>query len=578
MGTGGRSSYPFLISIANIKKSVRMKAWTSAFMCAAYLPIAKFFVDKETQGVLDKRLYHMAVDIVVQPLKRVAVQGQMMSDPCGLLRKCFTPLAAAIVDNPEQLLISGIASKNSPISVANFREFGNATPCALRSGNMILNAIEALNSSVDPWDFPQYIKEAKKVKLNGVDLPFWRDWAFANPANFLTPDALHQWHKMVYDHVLRWLRCIMGDNEIDFRLSIIHPRVGFRHFREGITKLKQVTGREQRDFQRLIVGIATGAVPNGVLRSIRALIDFIYRGQAPLHTDSSLSEMDRCLSGFHTDKGAILAAGGRRGKNGVLNHFEIPKLELLQHVTRSIRNLGTAEQWTSDTTERCHIDLVKDFYRISNRRDHEPQMCRAMDRLEKVKIFDMVLAFRFSGVDIRAEVSRSETTAAELDPHRAWVSQILKGEQLVGFSPPTRNFFQEDTGSVINMSSVAYHLNGRPHHKGIQIGDISTAYNLPDLRPALGDFLSEHTAMRAHRRRRSPSNVALPFTSANVWTNVKLQLRSYHDHDLVMPAQNIQAVSPSDDWPHGRCDTVLFVPSGNTDAAIDGLKGRLFFA
>lgn len=187
MGTGGRSAYPFLISIANIKKAVRMKAWASAFLCAAYLPIAKFFVDKRTQGILDKRLYHMAVDVIVDPLKRVAVQGCLMSDPCNQLRNCFTPLAACIVDNPEQLLISGVASKNSPITIATYREFGDASRSPLRTGTMTLAAISELNSRIDPWNFPQYIVEAKKLKLNGAHLPFWRDWAFANPSLFFPP-------------------------------------------------------------------------------------------------------------------------------------------------------------------------------------------------------------------------------------------------------------------------------------------------------------------------------------------------------------------------------------------------------
>ena len=131
-----------------------MKAWTLAFLCAAYLPTAKFFVDVTMQGVLKKRLYHLAVDIVIAPLKAAVLNGYLMSDPCGNIRQCFTPLAACIVDNPEQLLIAGIGSKSSPITTATIGQFGNATPCLPRTGAAMLAAIADVNSCVDPWNLP----------------------------------------------------------------------------------------------------------------------------------------------------------------------------------------------------------------------------------------------------------------------------------------------------------------------------------------------------------------------------------------------------------------------------------------
>ncbi|KAF8450930.1 hypothetical protein L210DRAFT_3387545 [Boletus edulis BED1] len=31
-------------------------------------------------------------------------------------------------------------------------------------------------------------------------LPFWVDWGDTCPSIFLTPNALHQWHKFYYNH------------------------------------------------------------------------------------------------------------------------------------------------------------------------------------------------------------------------------------------------------------------------------------------------------------------------------------------------------------------------------------------
>ena len=52
-----------------------------------------------------------------------------------------------------------------------------------------------------------------------------------------------------------------GSIKIDFQFLVLQPHVGYRHFTEGISNLKQVTSGEHRNIQRYIVGITAGAVP-----------------------------------------------------------------------------------------------------------------------------------------------------------------------------------------------------------------------------------------------------------------------------------------------------------------------------
>ena len=94
----------------------------------------------------------------------------------------------------------------------------------------------------DPWDLDTYCKEAMKYCLNGVHWPFWCDWPLSDPSTFFTPEPLHHWHKMFWDHDAKWCIRAVGPVEIDYRFSILHPQTSFRHFQEGISKLKQVTG------------------------------------------------------------------------------------------------------------------------------------------------------------------------------------------------------------------------------------------------------------------------------------------------------------------------------------------------
>jgi hypothetical protein len=105
--TGGRVAHPLLISLANIKMATRNKASSHAFLLTALLPIAEFLHPvKRMQGVLEARLVHQCLDIVLEPLKQAAHIVRMMSDPLGNLRYCFTPLASYIVDTPEACMLA----------------------------------------------------------------------------------------------------------------------------------------------------------------------------------------------------------------------------------------------------------------------------------------------------------------------------------------------------------------------------------------------------------------------------------------------------------------------------------------
>ena len=100
-------------------------------------------------------------------------------------------------------------------------------------------------SAIDEDILETYEKAAKSYHLNGIQLPFWRDWTLSSdPSSFLTIEPLHHWHRQFWDHDTKWCIYMLGAAEIDFRFSVLHNHSGYRHFKEGISSLKQVTGRE----------------------------------------------------------------------------------------------------------------------------------------------------------------------------------------------------------------------------------------------------------------------------------------------------------------------------------------------
>lgn len=571
VGTGGKEMHPFLLSIANIDAGVRMKASSHAFALAAYLPIPKFCdVSKHVHAILCARVYHKCISIVTQSLKDAEAEGAVMSNPWGNLNAIHTPLVSWIADYPEQLLISCTAAKHSPVSIASSLQFGDNVIYSPRTRDVTLSAIYKACDETDPWDIPSFYKTTQRYHLNGVYQPFWEDWGIADPSLFLTPDALHQWHKFFYDHVVKWVINIMGGPELDYRLQSLQPRVGSKHWGNGVSKLKQCTGREHRELETLIVAVAAGAVPDSVLCAIRALLDFIYQAQNVYHYDDTLYALTQALDEFHSHKFSILEAGGRTGKTGALNHFQIPKLELMQQVVRSIKAMGASYQWTSDVTERCHIVLVKRPYRSSNRRDFHAQCCRFLDREEKIRFFSLFVVLKMGNVPLLNLMHQEATEMASHYPEHVWISRVLPDEHQVGVVKAKSSLFARKGSHISADQHTAFHLTQRPHWSFLAIDDAATLFSLPDLRPALGDWFSGLTYLDRNGQRRSPPDCPLPFTHVHVWNNVRVQQYSAQDSRSLVPVQTIHALPPSTSLPHGRSHTVLVNHAGGDHTSYSG--------
>ncbi|KAE9391917.1 hypothetical protein BT96DRAFT_1000839 [Gymnopus androsaceus JB14] len=127
--TGNCVAHPLLISLANIDTELRSKASQHLFNLLALIPIPKFIEKKKSvQSILENCLYHLCLDIVLQPLRIAALIGCLMDDPVGQTRFCYTLCASFIVDMPEASLIScvGGGGKTSPFTKAIYKDYGDS--------------------------------------------------------------------------------------------------------------------------------------------------------------------------------------------------------------------------------------------------------------------------------------------------------------------------------------------------------------------------------------------------------------------------------------------------------------------
>ena len=260
--SGNHMAHLLLLSLANINADICSKGSLHGFLLLALLPVASFIHKKSrVRSLLSNCLIHQCLGLILKPLKVAAAIGVMMSDPVGNLCRCHTPLVAYITDTPEQSLIACTSPKASLVSTAIYKEFGDGIrhpPCMATD---TLGVIKTMCAKSPPMDLLEFLKAAKTHQLNGVFELFWRNHFGSEPSRFLLPEMLHHFHCFFFNHDLQWCIGAVGSEELDYCFTLIHTLVGYRLFSEGVSKLKQVTGRDHYAIQRYIIGIVAGAVP-----------------------------------------------------------------------------------------------------------------------------------------------------------------------------------------------------------------------------------------------------------------------------------------------------------------------------
>ncbi|KAG2750887.1 hypothetical protein P692DRAFT_201710227 [Suillus brevipes Sb2] len=534
---GNRYAHPLLVSLANIDPGVRAKGSLHAYIPLALLPVAKFLHrNKRMHGVLADRLLHQCINLGVEPLKQAACLGIMMSDPWGFSRYCFTPLIAYVADTPQELVIACATMNSSPVTMATREDFGDPIRHPPRDGSSTLANIAAIITSISPSDHIVFFKACKHYNINSVDLPFWRNWLTANPSSFLTPELLHHLHKMFWDHDRLWCTTVVGSQEIDFHFALLQVCTGYHAFKEGISTLKQATGRGHHNIQWYIIGVIAGAAPADFISAIWALMEFTVAQKAPHFTNKQVVDLDRCLKVFHRFKQSIIDASAWRGKGGGDKPWVIPKLELLQGVVPSIYSHGAVMQWSTDPTEHVHIKVVKEPARAGNNHDYDAQVCRHLDRRNKV---DLALQMR-----AQEDHKRDEDNEGGLGQHFVKDYFACARDLINGVHPQAPRPYRTFSTSI-----NAYHLSYDPTHTKMTVDKAAENFSLPDLHPAVSDYLDQVDAhvdnFAVGGRRHAHPGCPLPFERIQVWCKIRTQSKSFHDPAKLEPTQTLHAQPPS---------------------------------
>ncbi|KAL0951815.1 hypothetical protein HGRIS_008482 [Hohenbuehelia grisea] len=453
---GDNSAWPVYLTIGNIAKDVRRQVSSHATVLLGYLPIPKFdcFSDS-TRSAHKYRLFHACMGIIMSSLQAAGKAGKEMVCADGLLRHVYPIIAAYIADYPEQCLIACCKENRCPICPIDPKERGSHLTVPKR----------------DPAQTLEYLREPSHPQFTAQGLrhvypPFWANLPHSDIFQSFTPDLLHQLHKGVFkDHLVKWCSAIISESEVDARFRDMPTHNGLRHFKHGISHVSQWTGTEHKEMEKIFLGLVTQNAPQGVIRAVRGLVDFIHYASLQSHTSHTLLAMRHALNEFHSHKNIFIELGGRTQP-----HFNIPKIHSLEHYEDLIRLFGSADGFNTESPERLHIDYAKNAYRASNRKDYIQQMVRWLDRQEAVDRFSAYLEWarplctplsstpgpHVLGTPFSNPPSQQQNTEAGRLPQRLPLGSIAR-------EPPLRNIPVE-------------HIMSANGHGAVRFLDAMTAY------------------------------------------------------------------------------------------------------
>lgn len=118
-----------------------------------------------------------------------------------------------------------------------------------------------------------------------------------------------------------------------------------------------------------------GHVPQDVVRTFRACLEFCYLVRRDSITDTTLTAIEESLERFHHYRDVF---------SDVVTTFSLPRQHSMKHYPDMIRLFGAPNGLCSSITESKHIKAVKEPYRRSNRHNALGQMLLTNQRLDKL--------------------------------------------------------------------------------------------------------------------------------------------------------------------------------------------------
>ena len=534
-----KSAYPVYLTIGNIPKGTRRQSSQHSYILLGYIPTTRLehVTNKAARRRMLINLYHTCLSRFLRPLESVGLKGIPMMSGDGMFRRTHPLFAIFSGDYPEQVLATCVTSGECVPCPTKWDELDKEPAESYRDMDRILEAFEY----ADEPDLTEFIVQCKLAGIKPIVHPFWRKLPLVHIFRSICPDILHQFYQGVIKHLTAWIKSAFGPLELDARCHRLPPNHNIHLFMKGITTLSRISGQEHSQICRILLGLIVdlrlpgNQSPIRLVRAVRAMLDALYLAQYPIHSVDTLALLENALSRFDESKQIFIDLGIRSNFNITKFHF------VRRHYIDAIKFFGTTDNYNTEYTERLHIDLVKDAYRATNRKDELSQMTLWLERKEKVFRHDSFIAWRLHG----------SPSPADWEPpgllHRRQI-QITK----------------------------------HPSRKRVSLNELETSYGASSIQDALVEYFvrlsNAGVQMTRNQIEIAMDSFDLPFQSVAVFHKLKFWNRD--GQGLSGRTETLDAIHIRPEWTNkkgsqipGRFDTALFREA----AQGFGVKGMPFY-
>jgi hypothetical protein len=485
-------AYPIYLTIGNIPKDIHRKPLHHAQILIGYIPITKLaaITSVTARHHILANLFHTCMQTVLGLIAVYGETGLPMMSGDGIWHRCHPIFAIFVGDYPEQTLMTCTYYGQCPkckVPPGLLGEYQTFPPCVQSSViNMYLSA---------DADMRGFYSACREEGIKPIHHPFWESFPLADIFLSVTPDILHQMLQGMVKHLIFWLASVFRPAVMNARCWAMPPNHKTMLFTKGIAKISQLSGQEHKRLCCILLGLildlpaSDGWDPSHIVRTVRALMDFLFIAQYQCQTSDTIQQIEDCLSVFHENKNVFPDLGVRE-------HFNLPKLHSLSHYTSSIRLFGTTDNYNTKQSERLHIDFTKYAYRASNCKDKYFQMTKWLERREKVQLHATLIDWR------------------KQEHHQSSLSCNLIG-------PP-------------HACSLTAKMAQNPSRR-VSFNDLAADYGAFHFQDALGDFIAQvnNPGAAASTLHNHSRNTLIPFSHVPVFHHFKFTENGNDESQIV---------------------------------------------
>ncbi|KAJ7779848.1 hypothetical protein B0H16DRAFT_1671879 [Mycena metata] len=473
--SGDKQAWPVYLTVGNIHKETRRSPSSRATILIGYIPVTKLEIYSKAKEFVQE------VEVQVPESGIRKTMQYVVENMPRALKMEFSPSFNEVpaVDPDQVKCDRNVRSKRCPRSprVRSCSRLNESRRARIALDNLHLGHCLRTKFGYDEvlYDskFPVEFVDQNLRPIN----PFWADFPHCDIFFRMTPDILHELHNDVFgDHTVKWATKAMrgGEDEIDRRFRAMTPHPTLRHFSKGISLTSQWTGNERKNMEKVLLGVLANATDPAVQRAVAGVIDFIYYAHFETHCDESLAKLDAAWAAFHANKQVFIDAPLK-----IRKHFDINKVHKMKHYVDSIRWKGTADGFSTENTERLHIDIAKAGYKATNRVAYTRQMTTWLARQEAAYKFGTYLQWAVPGYI--ADLPNSSDDVDDGDD---------EGELPTPPPPPPPEPESDDGGELEDAPSVSvYRVAKKPAFPHLTAVIIATEFHAPDFLPNLDKFL-----------------------------------------------------------------------------------------